>query len=241
MTRSPAIVLLAAIGMAALTARLGWWQLDRAAQKTEIQRTLAQRQQLPPLAAEDLARHESVAQTQAQRSVQLRGRWSNVHTVYLDNRQMGGRPGFFVLTPLLLNDGSAVLVQRGWQPRDFQDRSKLQAPTADDAEVTVVGRIAMGPSRLFQFENAASGVIRQNLELAAFATETRLRLRPLTLLQLQAAVGGSPDALQRDWPQPAADVHKHYGYAFQWFALSALTIALYVWFQFIAPRRRAQR
>lgn len=44
------------------------------------------------------------------------------------------------------------------------------------------------------------------------------------------------DGLQRDWPQPAADVHKHYGYAFQWFALSALTLILYVWFQIIRPR-----
>ena len=38
---------------------------------------------------------------------------------------------------------------------------------------------------------------------------------------------------------PAADVHKHYGYAFQWFALCALIVGLYVWFQLIRPRRRA--
>jgi surfeit locus 1 family protein len=33
-------------------------------------------------------------------------------------------------------------------------------------------------------------------------------------------------------------VHKHYGYAFQWFSLSLLTVGLYVWFQLIQPRRR---
>ena len=43
----------------------------------------------------------------------------------------------------------------------------------------------------------------------------------------------------RQWPRPAADVHKHYGYAFQWFGLCALIAILYVWFQFIQPRRRA--
>jgi surfeit locus 1 family protein len=51
-----------------------------------------------------------------------------------------------------------------------------------------------------------------------------------------AAAGG--DGLVRDWPAPAADVHKHYGYAFQWFSLSALTLILYVWFQVLRPRRR---
>jgi surfeit locus 1 family protein len=48
------------------------------------------------------------------------------------------------------------------------------------------------------------------------------------------------DGLLRQWPHPAVDVHKHYGYAFQWFALCALMAGLYVWFQLIRPwlRRR---
>ena len=49
------------------------------------------------------------------------------------------------------------------------------------------------------------------------------------------------DGLLRDWPVVAAGIHKHYGYAFQWFALSALTVTLYAWFQIIRPRRRAAR
>ena len=47
------------------------------------------------------------------------------------------------------------------------------------------------------------------------------------------------DGLRRDWPAPAADLGKHHGYAFQWFALSTLIMGLYVWFQLIQPRRRA--
>ena len=46
------------------------------------------------------------------------------------------------------------------------------------------------------------------------------------------------DGLLRQWPLPAADVHKHYGYAFQWFAMATLIVGLYVWFQLIHPRRR---
>jgi surfeit locus 1 family protein len=49
------------------------------------------------------------------------------------------------------------------------------------------------------------------------------------------------DGLQRHWSLPAADVQKHYGYAFQWFALSALALILYAWFQIISPYRQRRR
>jgi surfeit locus 1 family protein len=241
MKRSPALVLLAAIGMVLLTARLGWWQLDRAAQKVERQAVLAQRQSMAPLSWQELPKDELQAQEAFQRRVKLQGRWLADHTVYLDNRQMAGRPGFYVLTPLQLPDGSAVLVQRGWQPRNFQDRTQIQPPLTPSGEVELEGRMAPGPARLYEFDGAASGPIRQNLDLFEFALETRLPLRPFSVWQLQPTGSLPGDGLARDWPRPAADVHKHYGYAFQWFALSALTLGLYVWFQIIVPRRRAAR
>ena len=43
------------------------------------------------------------------------------------------------------------------------------------------------------------------------------------------------DGLRREWPLPALDVDRHYGYAFQWFALGALMTGLYVWFQLVHP------
>jgi surfeit locus 1 family protein len=55
--------------------------------------------------------------------------------VYLDNRQMNARQGFFVVTPLQLATGDAVLVQRGWMPRDLTDRSRLQPLPDQPGEV----------------------------------------------------------------------------------------------------------
>jgi surfeit locus 1 family protein len=237
--RSRALILLAALGFTALTFRLGWWQLDRAAQKLAREAVLAERQAMEALRWTSLAREEEAAPSQHQRRVILEGHWLPEHTVYLDNRQMAGRPGFYVLTPLKLPDGSAVLVQRGWMPRDFQDRARIQPPPTPTQPITLEGRIAPGPARLYEFEGAASGAIRQNLDLFSYASETRLLLRPVSVLQMAAAVGAPDDGLQRAWPAPATDVHKHYGYAFQWFALAALTVGLYVWFQLIVPRRKA--
>ncbi len=231
-----AFVLVAALLAAAGTARLGLWQMDRAAQKTQLQQALQDQRTLPPLPAAELARDAGTAARQQHRVVTLQGEWLAAQTVYLENRQMNGQPGFYVLTPLRLPDTSVVLVQRGWVPRDLLDRTRIAAPPPPAGTVVVTGRIAPGPARLYDFAGAASGPIRQNLELAAFARETGLPLRPVIVVQEQGA-GGPSDGLQRQWPAPAADVHKHHGYAFQWFALSALIIGLYVWFQLIRPRR----
>jgi surfeit locus 1 family protein len=243
------LITLAAVAGMLVTASLGRWQLSRAAEKEALQAALDERGRMPAidgralLAAEVADPSSKDASSLVHRAVVLEGRWLSEHTVYLDNRQMHGRPGFFVVTPLQLagQSGAAVLVQRGWAPRNFQDRTQLpQVQTPQDVAVRVQGRVAPAPSRLYEFQGAdraqGSSRIRQNLDLAAFRTETGLALAHLTVLQ----TGEAGEGLQRDWPLVGAGVDKHYGYAFQWFGLCGLIALLYVWFQivrrFIRPR-----
>ncbi len=233
------VVLLAALLGAALTARLGFWQLDRAAQKQAMQSALDERSRLRVLQATDLARDPATAATQHHRSVRMHGRWLAERTVALENRPLNGRAGFIVVTPLALEAGAGhVLVQRGWVARDASERSRLPALTTPGGVVEVQGRVAAAPSRLFDFAGpVASGPIRQNLDLAEFAAEIGFALRPLSVLQVDDAENRG-DGLVREWPAPALDVHKHYGYAAQWFALAMLITGLYVWFQLVRPRLR---
>lgn len=230
-------VLVAALLLATLTARLGLWQMDRAAQKRQLYEAQISQRALPTLAEAELARTPAQAAAQGHRRVSLQGRWLGAHTVYLDNRLMNGRTGFFAVTPLQLADGSVLLVQRGWVPRDLADRTHIVAPPVPTGPVQVLGRVVPALGRLYEFDAAPTGTIRQNLAIESFARETGLPLRPVAVVQED---GDKPpqDGLQRQWPSPSADVQKHHGYAFQWFALSALTVALYVWFQIIRPRRR---
>ena len=223
-------VLGASIVAALGTARLGLWQLDRAAQKTALQQAQQNQRALPPL----IRLPRGADAVPLHRAVRLQGRWL-ANTVYLENRQMNGRPGFFALTPLMLDDGAVVLVQRGWLPRDAADRSRIAFVPTPAGPVQLHGRIAPAPSRLHDFAGAASGPIRQNIDLGDFARESGLALLPYTVRQ-EEHDGALADGLQRQWLQPAANVQMHYGYAFQWFALSALVIGLYVWFQFVGPR-----
>jgi surfeit locus 1 family protein len=167
--------------------------------------------------------------------VDLRGHWVASRTVFLDNRQMQGKVGFYVVTPLRLEGSDrAVLVERGWVQRNFLQRDKLPEIPTPGGVVELRGRLAPPPAKLYEFSGAGSGVIRQNLDLAGFRAETGLPLLELSVQQTGAASGG----LLRDWPEPASGAATNYGYAAQWWAMSILIAILYVWFQFIAPRRK---
>jgi surfeit locus 1 family protein len=229
------LITLAAVVASGVTFRLGLWQLDRAGQRLALQAAIAQRQAMPPVPQSALL--DAKAQPQLlHRQVNLRGEWLARDTVFLDNRQMEGRPGFFVVTPLRLEGSAAVvLVERGWVPRNFEQREKLPPVPTPDGTVELRGRIAPPPAKLYEFSGAQRGAIRQNLDLAQFRVETGLPLLDLAVRQTQ----GAPDGLLRDWPEPASGAATNYGYAFQWWAMSGLVAILYVWFQFIVPRRKA--
>ncbi len=225
-------MLIAALLGAALTARLGFWQLDRAAQKVAAAAAVEAQGELPALTNAEI-------EAQLNRRVSLRGRWLVDKTVFLDNRPMDGRVGFFVVTPLQLEGRSeAVLVQRGWAPRNSLDRTQLPTLTKAADVVEVEGRLTASPSRLYELGDSQPGPIRQNMTVAAFAVEIKQPLLPLTVLQLDAPAKVA-DGLLRNWPAADLGLQKHYGYAFQWFSLCALILGLYVWFQLIKPRRAA--
>ncbi len=211
--------------------------MDRAAQKTALAAQMQQQMALPALTLLGDERPDFWA-TQIHRAVQVQGQWLPEYTVYLDNRQMDGRPGFWVMTPLkIAGSEQSVLVQRGWVPRNFQDRSAVPpVPTGTDTLV-LQGRIAPHVAKLLELGHVQEGRIRQNLDLSRYAQETRLSLLPVLVLQ----TGVDGQGLRRQWLAADTGVQKHHGYAFQWFALSTTLVILYVWFQLILPYRRKNR
>ncbi|MEY4755890.1 MAG: hypothetical protein RJA34_788 [Pseudomonadota bacterium] len=218
------------------TVLLGRWQLQRASMKEQLAEQSELCQTMPALSIQDL----SVMSLDAvcdQRKVTLTGQWVAAKTVYLDNRQMNGRPGFFVVTPFTL-DGTqdSILVQRGWLPRNFVDRVQVQKIETPNGQIVIQGRLVPPPSKLYELGTADAGLIRQNLDLASFAAETGLKLLDKSVQQ----TGESTEGLQRDWLVVASSADKHYGYAFQWFGLSGLTFILYVWFQIVRFRAKKQ-
>jgi surfeit locus 1 family protein len=231
---SVATALLVAVGV-----RLGFWQLDRAAQKIAYVEAVADQAARPALDNRGVRALKHDQMDAIHRPVRLTGQWLARHTVYLDNRQMGGKVGYYVIAPLQLTglDGQpsnqVIAVQRGWAPRDFLNREQLPPVTTPVGLLEVTGRLAPPPSQLYSWAEAETGPVRQNLDWDRYREEIGLTLLPFSVVEL----GEPGDGLRREWPQVDAKIHTHYGYAAQWFALSLLIAGLYIWFQWIAPYR----
>ena len=225
-----ALITLAAVLAVGSTTSLGFWQLSRAAQKQARQAAMDAKSNMPLLMTAGLLASDDPMEL-LHRRARIRGRWAAPQTmVFLENRPMAGRVGFVVVMPFILEGGQgAVVVQRGWVPRGIEDRTRVPQVVTASGIVEIEGRMALPPSDLYALGAPTGGVIRQNLSVQQFSSETGLRLLPLTLQQ----TGASPEGLLRDWPVVNLGVEKNYGYAAQWFGMAALFGLLYLWFQII--------
>jgi surfeit locus 1 family protein len=150
--------------------------------------------------------------------VSLTGVFRTEHSVLLDNKIRNHRVGYEIVTPLRLDDATYVLVDRGWFERGAKE------PAAPAGRVRIEGvALARLPHALRLGEEPKSR-IRQNLEIAAFASETGLALHPFVVEQHS----DSGDGLLREWPRPDLGVDMHRSYALQWYSLAALAVVLLI-------------
>lgn len=222
---------LVAIGAGAvgvvLTCSLGQWQMGRAGEKlaAEAQLDAALREDARVLSAADLGRPAPAAPLR----VVVSGRLLHDKSVWLDNRQLDGRPGFWLVTPLALDGGGHVLILRGWAPRDVRDRTRLPPVGRPDGVLRIEGLALARVPRLLALGGAADGPVPgiwQNLDLAAYERATQLPLAQVVVQQTSAL----DDGLARNWPRPASGVDRHRGYAVQWYALASLLGVLTLFF-----------
>ncbi len=225
-----ALVLLVLLGAACIGA--GQWQLRRAHEREAL------------LAAIDAGRRAPAQALDAQHRdgpdwhpASARGHWLNPFTVLLDNRNLKGRPGLWVATPLELQDspGTAVLVLRGWVARPLPPAA-LPDLGAAAGPVLVRDTLLHQVPRLFDLGSltgrpgtalpepfpAADGrpPRMQNLPLDALAAATGLDLLPVVLQQAPAQDAG----LIQDWPGPSTNAGQNYNYALQWFSFAAIAL-----------------
>lgn len=235
-----ALVLLAIVGGACVI--LGFWQLERAKQRQAIAADIQSGRQAAPVNL-----NASTAQQGHFKNwtpAQAQGRWRGEFSVLLDNRNLAGRPGLWLATPLELDDGRAVLVLRGWLARPIGDQRAPVVHTPGQPQ-NIQGELTMHVPRLFElwasgnatrsalsFGTQARGneaaeqvdtaqLLRlQNLSLEQLSEQTGLNLIPVVLLQTSA----SNDGLIRAWPEPSVDADKNVGYAMQWFGFATICL-----------------
>ena len=147
---------------------------------------------------------------------------------------MNAKQGFFVVTPLLTSSHEYVLVERGWIPRDFMNRKNLALIDTPAGTVTIDARHMPDPTppAVFGKEAASEHPIVASIDLTTLGKALPNKAYKGMVQQ----VGGASEGLVRNWYEPASGVEKHYGYAFQWFAMCATVLGLYLWFQWIKPK-----
>ncbi len=222
----PTVAMIAAV---ALCVAAGNWQRGRMAQKEALGARLAAAAATPvvplPAAVADWS-------TWRFRQVELAGRYDAAHQILIDNKVHAGRAGYHVVTPLVLEDGRAVLVNRGYAPAGLT-RAELPAAPPPPGERRVRGRVNLPPADYVELRDAPpQGAVWQNLDPAKFTVATGLAVLPIVV---EATEGD--DGLVRDWPRPDAGTDKHRIYMMQWYAFAALAFGLWAWFT-LARRRR---
>jgi surfeit locus 1 family protein len=207
---------------------LGDWQLDRARQKNELKARFEQGLRSPPIR---VAATELAASDVEWRRVEARGVFEPALMVLIDNRVLRGVPGYHVVMPLKIGDRH-VLVNRGWIA-GTRDRGKLPEIVTPAGVVTVEG-VAVVPGRAFELSaRREEGRVWQNLSLERYRERMAVAIQPFVIRQ----EGGADDGLVRQWEAPDFGIDKHYGYAFQWFALAATALGFYL---VIHVKRRRQ-
>lgn len=217
------ITLATALLVPALVA-LGFWQLERADEKADLEARWSARQSEAPVPLTALA--GDAPEQLAYRRVSLQGEFLAGHYLLLDNRVQQGRFGNEVVGLLMLADSDqVVLVNRGWVP---SDPARLVLPEVSEpgGPVALTGHIYVSPGKpylLGEQQLAPPWPVRiQALDndvlapLVATVTDAALYPHPVRI------DSGQPGALTVAWQLVNASPEKHQGYAFQWFTMAAV-------------------
>jgi surfeit locus 1 family protein len=221
---------LAAAVLTILFVSLGFWQLDRAAEKISMQRLFDADASYAPLSDR--------MSVQDYQRISASGRFLDDRQFLIDNMILNGRLGYFVITPFeYASNKPLLMVNRGWVAAGPERSLPLLMPLpAADPEIR--GRAGHLPRVGIRSRDAVSTStgwpkLATYPELSDLSQALDRELLPFILL-LDPHDG---DALIRQWQPQGRGTAMHYGYAFQWFAMAAAVAAILAW-QFLKRRGR---
>lgn len=222
-----AIPFVATVLLVALGVSLGQWQDRRAADKTRTQNTLTQRAAAAPVVVSDTPLQAGAVEL---RRVSVAGEFVADWPLFLDNRPLDGKVGFYLVMPFKLAGSERhVLVARGWLPRYTGEHGRLPEFSTPRGTVVLHGVARTHLGKVMQLGQVAAvkpGAIMQNLTVEQYAAATSHPVQPFFIEQSTAV--DNTDRLVRNWPAPALGVDKHRGYAFQWYALALMALLFFV-------------
>ena len=213
---------LAAAGLIALFVSLGWWQLDRAAEKNSLRSLFASDAPTSRLTADmPVTRYQNIESF---------GNYDGEHQVLIDNVFVEGRSGYYVVTAFRYAAGQpSLIVNRGWVARPAAGATDLDFGVGN-ADRTIRGRVGALPRVGIRSAEAFEGAgdwpkkaIYPTLD--ELSAELGQELLPFILLLSPE----DDDGYVRLWQPRDSGPGMHYGYAFQWFAMAAAVLGALLW------------
>jgi surfeit locus 1 family protein len=214
--RRVAIVVIASVVAAACVA-LGFWQLQRLADRRALN---AEIRAARAASSTTVRTADDIGALSAFRSVVVEGTYDVEGEVLLYGRSLDGEPGHFVVTPLTLDDGSGVLVLRGWIPFSLDSAPVAEAAPAD-RDVVVEGWL-IAPESRGRNRPDRDGIVR-TLDIPGIGDRLPFDLAPFAI---QLRIQDPPNtALPVPVPLPELSEGPHLSYAIQWFCFAAIAVA----------------
>ena len=215
-SRRVAVVVVAVV-LAVTCVNLGLWQLRRLDERRALNAMILDRRSATRVSITGV---EGKADAEPYLSATARGTYDVDHEVIVYGRSLDGEAGHHVVTPLLLPDGGAILVVRGWVPFAMQ-----AAPVRDAAppatEVTVNGSLVPDEGDGSDTPDA-DGIVR-DLDVRGIASSLPYDVFPLAL-RLADQIPPQPGSLPIPVALPALSEGPHLSYAFQWFSFAVVTL-----------------
>ncbi len=205
---------------------LGAWQIQRLHWKEGLIAERLDRSTAPAMALPDpLAAPEELAFTR----VRVRGAFRHEREMYLAARSFAGSPGLHVVTPMILEDGRTLMVDRGWVPETRKDPAtrpdgQVEGPVVLEGLLRTGGW--PGPSWMMP-ENLPGENIWFWVDPPAMAAAAGLS-QPVIEAYLDAGPAENPGGWPKGGQTRVTLPNDHLGYAITWFALAIALAVIYV-------------
>jgi len=207
---------------------LAQWQWARRLEAVAEIRVVAQNWDAAPVALREVLPGDAPLNADAEWTpVVLQGEYLLDEQLLVRTRPFAGRPGFEVLTPLLLDSGEVFIVDRGWVPtgeaQDFPDI----VPVPPTGTVEVLVRLKPGEPTIAGRGAPEGQIATIHLpELVERVEGGPVISGAYGLMDSESpAVAERPTAALR----PAPDEGPHLSYTFQWYLFALLGYIGYGW------------
>ncbi len=211
---------------------LGFWQLDRADQKSVILAAVTKKMNSESLRS--LPAKNDIENSRYQH-IELEGQFDQEHLIYVDNKIVFGKVGYYVVSPFLVSNSSkSVLVNLGWISMG-QSRQELPSVKLPDGKILISGRIKTNLDNVYSlsdksFDKVNWPLVVQWTSPKQLSNLLNIEIQPLIILldKSKNKMNKLDKQFKREWKFISSSPDTHTSYAMQWFSLALVLVLIFI-------------